>query len=55
MLGLLAQLARANRVLLAQLAQPNGVMKDDRYWHCLDQAMEASHGGHTDEAMAWFA
>ncbi|NNL64667.1 MAG: tetratricopeptide repeat protein [Myxococcales bacterium] len=28
-------------------------MKDDRYWHCLDQAMEASHGGHTDEAMAW--
>lgn len=28
-------------------------MKDDRYWHCLDQAMEASHGGHTEEAMAW--
>jgi predicted Zn-dependent protease with MMP-like domain/Flp pilus assembly protein TadD len=28
-------------------------MKDDRYWHCLDQAMEASHVGHTDEAMAW--
>ncbi|MCZ6462766.1 MAG: metallopeptidase family protein [Proteobacteria bacterium] len=29
-------------------------MKDkDRYWDCLDQAMEASHGGRTDEAMAW--
>jgi len=28
-------------------------MKDDRYWHCLDQAMEATQGGHTDEAMAW--
>ena len=28
-------------------------MKDDRYWHCLDQAMEASNGGYTEEAMAW--
>ena len=29
-------------------------MKDkDRYWDCLDQAMEASHGGRTEEAMAW--
>jgi len=28
-------------------------MKDDRYWHCLDQAIEASDGGHTEEAMAW--
>lgn len=29
-------------------------MKDrDRYWDCLDQAMEASHGGRTDEALAW--
>ena len=24
----------------------------DRYWDCLDQAMEASHGGRIDEAMA---
>jgi predicted Zn-dependent protease with MMP-like domain/Flp pilus assembly protein TadD len=30
------------------------VMKNnDRYWDCLDQAMEASHGGRTDEALAW--
>lgn len=29
-------------------------MKDnDRYWDCLDQAMEASSGGRTDEALAW--
>jgi predicted Zn-dependent protease with MMP-like domain/Flp pilus assembly protein TadD len=29
-------------------------MKDrDRYWDCLDQAMEASHSGRTDEALAW--
>lgn len=34
-------------------AEPKTAMQDDRYWHCLDQAMEASHGGHTDEAMAW--
>lgn len=27
----------------------------DRYWDCLDQAMEASHGGRTDEALAWLA
>jgi predicted Zn-dependent protease with MMP-like domain/Flp pilus assembly protein TadD len=26
---------------------------NDRYWDCLDQAMEASHGGRTDEALAW--
>ena len=25
----------------------------DRYWDCLDQAMEASHRGRTDEALAW--
>jgi predicted Zn-dependent protease with MMP-like domain/Flp pilus assembly protein TadD len=25
----------------------------DRYWDCLDQAMEASYGGRTDEALAW--
>ncbi len=25
----------------------------DRYWDCLDQAMEASHGGRVDEALAW--
>jgi len=29
-------------------------MKDkDRYWDCLDQAIEASNGGRTDEALAW--
>jgi len=29
-------------------------MKDnDRYWACLDQAMEASNGGRTEEALAW--
>jgi len=29
-------------------------MKDrDRYWDCLDQAMEASHSGRTEEALAW--
>lgn len=29
-------------------------MKDnDRYWDCLDHAMEASYGGRTDEALAW--
>ncbi len=26
---------------------------NERYWDCLDQAMEASHGGRTDEALAW--
>jgi predicted Zn-dependent protease with MMP-like domain len=26
---------------------------NDRYWDCLDQAMEASHGGRTEEALAW--
>jgi predicted Zn-dependent protease with MMP-like domain/Tfp pilus assembly protein PilF len=25
----------------------------DRYWDCLDQAIEASNGGRTDEALAW--
>ncbi|MFP8873187.1 MAG: metallopeptidase family protein [Myxococcota bacterium] len=25
----------------------------DRYWDCLGQAMEASHGGRTAEALAW--
>ncbi len=29
-------------------------MRDkDRYWDCLDQAMDASHGGRTEEALAW--
>jgi predicted Zn-dependent protease with MMP-like domain len=29
-------------------------MKDkDRYWDCLDHAMEASHGGRTEEALVW--
>ena len=26
---------------------------NDRYWDCLDQAMEASDGGRTEEALAW--
>ena len=30
-----------------------GMKNNDRYWDCLDQAMEASHGGRTDEALAW--
>ena len=25
----------------------------DRYWDCLDQAMEASHSGRIEEALAW--
>jgi len=33
----------------------DGTMQNDkdRYWDCLDQAMEASHGGRTEEALAW--
>jgi len=30
-----------------------GTEDKDRYWDCLDQAMEASHGGRTEEALAW--
>src|SRR4026208_690498 len=30
-----------------------GMKNNDRYWDCLDQAMEASHGGRTDEARSW--
>jgi predicted Zn-dependent protease with MMP-like domain/Flp pilus assembly protein TadD len=26
----------------------------DRYWDCLDRAVEATHGGHADEALAWY-
>ena len=26
---------------------------NERYWDCLNQAMEASHGGRADEALAW--
>ncbi len=26
----------------------------DRYWDCLDHAVEASHGGRTEEALAWY-
>src|SRR3990172_12882552 len=26
---------------------------NDRYWDCLDQAMEGSHGGRTEEALQW--
>ena len=25
----------------------------DRYWDCLDQAMDASHRGRMEEALAW--
>ncbi len=30
-----------------------GTEDKDRYWDCLDQAMEASQGGRTEEALAW--
>lgn len=30
-----------------------GMKNKDRYWDCLDQAMDASHGGRTEEALAW--
>ncbi|MDJ0787413.1 MAG: metallopeptidase family protein [Myxococcota bacterium] len=26
----------------------------DRYWDCLDRAVEATHGGRTEEALAWY-
>jgi predicted Zn-dependent protease with MMP-like domain/Flp pilus assembly protein TadD len=26
----------------------------ERYWNCLDHAVEASHGGRTEEALAWY-
>lgn len=29
------------------------MLDQDRYWDCLDQAVEASSGGRTDEALAW--
>jgi tetratricopeptide (TPR) repeat protein len=34
---------------------PPEAMKNDtdRYWVCLDHAMEATHGGRTEEALAW--
>jgi len=35
------------------LLQRRTMKNIDRYWDCLDQAMEASHGGRTDEALAW--
>src|SRR4029450_13311252 len=34
------------------LSSERGMKNNDRYWDCLDQAMEASHGGRTDEALA---
>ena len=33
--------------------QLSSMKNNDRYWDCLDQAMEASHGGRTEEALAW--
>ncbi len=33
--------------------QRRAMKNNERYWACLDQAMEASHGGRTDEALAW--
>ncbi len=35
------------------ILQRRAMNKIDRYWDCLDQAMEASHGGRTEEALAW--
>ncbi len=32
---------------------PEAMNNKDRYWDCLSLAMEASNGGHTDEALAW--
>ena len=29
------------------------MLDSDRYWDCLDQAVQASTGGRTDEALAW--
>jgi tetratricopeptide (TPR) repeat protein len=29
------------------------MLDQDRYWDCLDQAVEASSGGRTEEALAW--
>ena len=29
------------------------MLDQDRYWDCLDQAIEASSGGRTEEALAW--
>jgi predicted Zn-dependent protease with MMP-like domain len=26
----------------------------ERYWNCLDHAVEATHGGRTEEALAWY-
>ncbi len=46
--------ARFTPVGPAGSASADGSMKNkDRYWDCLDQAMEASHGGRTEEALAW--
>jgi predicted Zn-dependent protease with MMP-like domain/Flp pilus assembly protein TadD len=39
---------------LAASRRDDTMRKDkDRYWDCLDQAMEASHGGRIEEALAW--
>jgi len=47
---------RAMRVLRYQQAESGGSwMRNDKdkYWDCLDQAMEASHRGRTEEALSW--
>ena len=36
-----------------RLGPPTPMNDKDRYWDCLDRAMEASHGGRTDDALAW--
>ncbi len=34
--------------------RPSDRVRDrDRYWDCLDQAVEASHSGNSEEALAW--
>src|SRR5258705_2882118 len=46
-------LRRTNRLGSPPHSSGRGMKNNDRYWDCLDQAMEASHGGRTDEALAW--
>ncbi len=35
------------------LSSDREMKEKDRYWDCLDQAMEASHGGRNEESLAW--
>ena len=44
---------RGGALLRPEATLRKGMANNDRYWDCLDQAMEASHGGRTDEALAW--